>query len=164
MSNAGILDQTKLLSIIIDTREQLPYSFNPQRVRAIRRALPAGDYSIEGMETKVAVERKSLDDFAQTVIKNRNRFHAELKKLQTYDFACVIVEADLRDIVRGNYTSGASPESILGNLTSICAEWGIPVYCCSSRQLAIVFVEQWLEKVGRKMRRIMERMNNCEKN
>ena len=61
-------------TIVIDTREQEPYSFDSRLVAAVRRALPAGDYSVEGMEERVAVERKSLDDFVSTVIHARRRF------------------------------------------------------------------------------------------
>ncbi len=63
-----------LVPIVVDTREQEPYGFDAGRVRVIRRALPAGDYSLEGMESTVAVERKSLPDFVSTVIHSRPRF------------------------------------------------------------------------------------------
>ena len=72
--------------ILIDTREQNDYSFS---VPVVRRKLEAGDYSVEGLETRVAVERKSLSDFVSTVIHARKRFHAELRKLADYEFACV---------------------------------------------------------------------------
>ena len=35
--------------IIIDTREKHPFAFS-DRVTTIRKALPAGDYSVEGFE------------------------------------------------------------------------------------------------------------------
>ena len=71
-------------TIIIDTREQEPYSFDPRLVVAVRRALPAGDYSVAGLEGCVAVERKTLDDFVSTVIHSRERFREELRKLSGY--------------------------------------------------------------------------------
>ena len=45
------------IPIIIDTREQEAYAFDSQRFSTTRRALPAGDYSLDGSETRVAVER-----------------------------------------------------------------------------------------------------------
>ena len=57
------------VTVVIDSREQEPYGFNPHLVRPVRRALPAGDYSVEGHETTLAVERKTLDDFVGTVIR-----------------------------------------------------------------------------------------------
>jgi ERCC4-type nuclease len=47
------------ITVVVDTREQEPYTFDPRSVTVIRRALPAGDYSIEGHEDSVAVERKT---------------------------------------------------------------------------------------------------------
>jgi len=52
-------------TLIIDSMEQKPYSFKAFRkwfVAIERRKLPAGDYSIAGLEDRVAVERKSLQD------------------------------------------------------------------------------------------------------
>ena len=37
--------------IVIDTREQRPYSFAEEVAGSVRKALPAGDYSVEGWET-----------------------------------------------------------------------------------------------------------------
>jgi ERCC4-type nuclease len=70
----------------------------------VRRALPAGDYSIEGLEDSVAVERKTLEDFVSTVIRSRKRFTRELQRLAGYEAACIVVEADLSDILGGRLT------------------------------------------------------------
>ena len=51
--------------------------------------------------TRVAVERKSLADFVHTVIHDFDRFAAELEKLSHMDAACVVVEADLDEVLRG---------------------------------------------------------------
>jgi hypothetical protein len=40
---------------IADTREQEPYSFDSDKVSAVRKALPAGDYSLVGLEERVAI-------------------------------------------------------------------------------------------------------------
>lgn len=69
------------VTVVIDTREQEPYGFNPDMVRPVRRALPAGDYSIDGLEETIAVERKTLDDFVGTVMRARGRFYRELRRL-----------------------------------------------------------------------------------
>jgi len=138
------------ITVVVDTREQESYAFDPQCVTVIRRALPAGDYSIEGFEDSVAVERKSLADFVSTVIRGRDRFQKELKRLQSYEAACVVVEASLRDVLEGNYRSGAHPNSILGAILSIIVDFGIPVYFCSDRQVACRFVEGYLRRFHRK--------------
>jgi hypothetical protein len=118
-------------SIIIDTREQTPFSFlsitvdqqysgvrsKPQSrqsqqsqhiqigqdatdaetwtIPMIRGTLQQGDYGIEGMAARVAVERKSAADLFGTLSSGRKRFVRELERLQERcEFAAVVVEAD----------------------------------------------------------------------
>jgi len=142
-------------TIIVDTREQEPYEFPPSLVSLEKRALPAGDYSLAGLECEIAVERKSLDDFVHTVIRERDRFRNELKILQTYPCACVVVEANLDDVFTGDYRSGAHPNSILGATLSIIVDYGIPVYFCSNRQIARRFVMEFL------LRYYQKGVNSC---
>jgi len=138
------------VTIVVDTREQEPYAFDPERVIVTRKALPAGDYSIEGCEDSVAVERKTLEDFVSTVIRSRKRFKKELQRLAGYESACIVVEADLSDILGGRYRSGAHPNAVLGTVLSIVVDFGIPVFFCSDRQAACRFVEGYLLRFHRK--------------
>ena len=131
-------------TIIIDTREQEPYSFDPRLAAAVRRALPAGDYSVEGLEERVAVERKSLDDFVSTVIHARRRFRDELRKLAGYRAACVVVEAGVADVLLQRYRGEAHPNAVLGNTLSIIFDFHVPVFFCGSRQAACQFVQAYL--------------------
>jgi DNA excision repair protein ERCC-4 len=132
------------VTFVIDTREQEPLGFNPQLVRPVRRALPAGDYSVEGLEQTVAVERKTLDDFVGTVIRARERFYRELHRLSDYARACVVVEASLEDLLAGHYRGGAHPQALLGTALAITVDFGIPVFFCSNRQITCRFVEGYL--------------------
>ena len=141
------------ITVVVDSREQLPYAFDPGRTEVVRRALPAGDYSIEGHEESVAVERKTLEDFVSTVIRSRGRFFKELRILAGYDAACVVVEADLRDVLGGRFRSGAHPGAVLGSVLSIVVDFGVPVFFCSDRQAACRFVEDFLHRYHRKVSR-----------
>jgi ERCC4-type nuclease len=132
------------VTIIIDTREQEGYSFDPRLAATVRRALPAGDYSVAGMENTVAVERKSLDDFVSTVIHSRARFRKELRKLAEYRAACVVVEAGLLEVMLHRYRGDAHPNAVVGNALSIILDFRIPVFFCSSRQAACQFVQAYL--------------------
>jgi DNA excision repair protein ERCC-4 len=129
--------------IIIDTREQLPYFWGDDQP-TIRRALPAGDYSIDGYETRVAVERKTLDDFVNTITWGRARFMRELAKLQQYDMACVVVEGNLTQVAHHKYRSQAHPNSVLGTVIAICVDFDVPVFWCDGRQRAMEFTRRWL--------------------
>ena len=144
--------KTALVPIVSDTREQEPYGFDARRVRVIRRALPAGDYSIEGMETSVAVERKSLSDFVSTVIHNRPRFYRELSRFSGYLAAAVVVEGNLMDVLGGRYRSAAHPNALLGTIAAITVDFGVPVFFCSNRQAAARFVEAYLIRIYERSR------------
>lgn len=100
-------------TVVIDTREQLPWAFDTIPADAhqggagagyivvpkVVEALGAGDYSIVGYETRVAVERKSLADCFSTIGQGRDRFERELARLAGMDFAAVIVEEELSTIL-----------------------------------------------------------------
>jgi ERCC4-type nuclease len=131
-------------TVIIDTREQEPYSFDPRVATAVRRALPAGDYSVDGLEACVAVERKTLDDFVSTVIHNRARFREELRKLTGYQAACVVVEAGLIDVLQKRYRGDAHPNAVLGNALSLILDYRVPVFFCTTRQASCQFVQAYL--------------------
>lgn len=137
--------------VIADTRERQPYGFDPERVTVIRRALRSGDYSLDGFEERVAVERKTLDDFAQSLIRSRDRFLAEMRRLESFEAACVVVEGSLRDLLDGKAASGAHPSSLLGATLSVVVDQGIPVFFCSDRQAACRFVEGYLLRFHRRI-------------
>ena len=127
--------------IVIDTREKDEYSF---AVASIRRKLDAGDYSIEGLESQIAVERKSLDDFVSTVIHARRRFREELRKLAGFRAACVVVEASVADVLLQHYRGEAHPNAVVGSALSIILDFRVPVFFCGNRQAACQFVQAYL--------------------
>ena len=138
------------VTIITDSREQAPYRFNPAAVATTKQALPAGDYSVRGLETRIAIERKTLEDFVSTVIHHRTRFKRELEKLRNYEIACIVVEADLRDIVLGRYRSRAHPNAILASALAIYVDYQIPVFFCSDREITCRFVMGLLVRYQKK--------------
>ncbi len=136
--------------IVIDTREQEPYAFHPERAAVVRRALPAGDYSVDGLEGRVAVERKSLDDLVRTLIRDRERFRRELLALSDYEAACVVVEGSLSDVLTKRYRTGAHPFSVLGAVVSIILDHRVPVFFCGDRPCARQFTEAYLLRFHRR--------------
>lgn len=131
-------------TIVIDTREQQPYGFG---CAIERRKLDAGDYSVAGCESQIAVERKSLPDFVHTVIHESRRFRAELEKLSAFELACIVVEADLDAVLRGLRQPDlrmVTPGAVLGAALHIAVRHRVPVYWCGSRQAACAFTEALL--------------------
>jgi len=133
--------------IIIDSREQEPFTFDPARVTTRRAALPTGDYTLAGYEHRVGVERKAMDDFVSTVVRSRKRFAAELERLRDMEFSCIVVEGSLADVFAHRYRGGANPASVFGAVISIIVDHGVPVFFCSDRQIACRFAQDYLLRV-----------------
>lgn len=116
-------------TIVIDTREQSPFTFEgirsdacdgggPLVVGFARSTLASGDYSVVGLEEVVGVERKSLADLYSTIGQHRERFERELARLNEFRFAAVVVEADWRNIL------GAWPPRIRQLIDDLrCLKW-----------------------------------------
>lgn len=136
------------LHVICDTREQEPWDFTAAvpPVAVTRATLGAGDYSLAGHEHEVAVERKSLDDYVQTIIHDRERYMRELERLRTYRLAAVVVEASWQDVVDHNYTSRATPASVFGMTCCFIVDYGVPVYLIGNRALAARFALRLLRR------------------
>lgn len=135
-------------TIVIDTREQRPYTFDG--LSTVRRALPSGDYSLDGLEHSIAIERKSLDDWVHTILRARRRFRAELKRLQRMDFAAIVIEGSVADILAGRYKSDAHPRSILGMTASIMQHYRpVQVVFAGDRPHAAHVVRVLLEQAER---------------
>lgn len=140
------LDNLHKFTIVTDTREQTPWTF-PEGQHVITSKLDAGDYSVEGYENAVAIERKTLNDYCNTVIGQKKRFDRELDKLQAYRYPLIVVEANVSDIVEQRYTCKSHPMSILGRTIAIMTYRGIPVVFWGNRQTAQWLAEKWLRKV-----------------
>jgi len=110
--------------IIVDTREKDEYMFGD--IVTIRQKLDAGDYSVAGLEDRIVIERKNLDDFVGTVIYQKERFHNELCAMARMDFAAIVVEASLPDILEHRYKSGVIPTSVIGAAVAIMVEYKVP--------------------------------------
>lgn len=135
--------------IVIDTREQRPFEF-PGR-ETVTKALPVGDYSLVGFETEIAVERKSLDDFIGSLTRGRDRFMREMRALAAYQFGAVVVEAELRDLLSGHYTSRATAESMLASAMALVVNMGVHVQFCGDRVSARAWTEGFLDAAHRRI-------------
>lgn len=127
------MNKNELIHVLADTREQKMWSLDPSRFLTERATLRTGDYTIAGLEDRFVVERKNLGDFVGTVIGDWIRFRKELYRLAAFDFAAVVVEADLAEVFAHRYESEANPESVIGRANAIYLDHGIPVFWWGSR-------------------------------
>ncbi len=133
---------------VFDTREKDEYTFGD--VVTIKQKLDAGDYSVAGLEDRIAIERKNIDDFVGTVIYHQDRFHEELILLARLEFSAIVVEASLKDILEHRYKSGVHPASVIGAAVAVMVEYRIPIIFAGSRQLACHVTQKILERFALK--------------
>lgn len=145
-NNGGTLP---MLTIIVDTREQDAYEFPGGDVLIIKQKLDAGDYSLVDHERHVAVERKNLDDFVKTVVLDMKRFRMELKALEKMDFAAVVVEGTIQDILSSRYKLGVHPQSVIGATAAIMMDYGVPIIFAGTRAAACHMTRSLLERYAR---------------
>lgn len=100
-------------TVLVDSREQAPFTFTGFRGIITRQrnkqteklnlplliptrvvGLTTGDYSIEGQQYRIAVERKSLVDFFGCCGTDRERFEDQLRRLNDLEIAEVVIEGD----------------------------------------------------------------------
>ena len=96
--------------LIQDTREQNGFGLLFKSSYLIE-GLPVGDYSIAGLQDRIAIERKSLSDLVGSLTHGRERFERELAKARSYQFFAVVVEGSASAILRGEFgRSQANPQ------------------------------------------------------
>jgi ERCC4-type nuclease len=141
--------------ILVDSREQLPlplFANHPNWIAAERRAtLKTGDYSVEGMEDLLTLERKSLADIVNCTNVSRERFIAGCARMAKFRWKAILIEATYEDIKRGWDTdeiqSDVHPNSVCGLLDAVEAKFGIAVLLASRhRELATERAASWLSK------------------
>lgn len=111
----------------------------------------AGDYTVEGMEKLLGLERKSLADLVACTVTYRRRFLAACGRLARLPWKAILVEATLEDIKGGfapfDIPSQVHPNAVCGTLDAIEAKFGIPIiYASTARELATERAASWLSK------------------
>lgn len=119
----------------MDTREQTPWDFGPLPV--LRAKLDAGDYSLEGHERRVAIERKSKEDAWGCVGHGRKRFDAAVERLAQVAYPAIVIESDLLDFQSPPaYVERITPAQAVGSYISWMTRWRIPVVWAHNREYA----------------------------
>jgi ERCC4-type nuclease len=142
--------------VLVDSREQMPlYLFenHPNWFGGERRvALNAGDYSVEGMENVLSLERKSMADAIGRTMAGRERFISSCARLGKFRWKAILIEASYEDMKTPYYkfedlVTEAHPNAVCGTLDAIEAKFGIPIlYSSRNRNLASEKAASWLSK------------------
>lgn len=140
------LDPPLSRPIIVDTREQIPWTFDMVdrgtgeyfQYDQVLGTLTEGDYSLVGLEDYIRIERKTLADLVQTVIHNRDRWCAELERLsEKIEHPHVFIEANWEDVQAEVYRSAAKPRAIVASIDAFEHDFRpVKFRFCGSRLLA----------------------------
>lgn len=119
-------------TVLVDTREQSAFKFQNIKgdksdavkvgkekviptliVPVEHKGLKTGDYSIKGLEDRVSIERKSLEDFFHCVGSDRDRFVRQLERLNQLERGVMMIEADWNRILQGAPRSELLPKTVV---------------------------------------------------
>lgn len=145
--------------IVIDTREQLPFSF--QNVESAsgyrftgqeRGTLDVGDYSPAlvaggGREIlPVAVERKTLSDLYASVTRGRQRFEREMgRAVDGHIQLHVVVESDFAGVGSSPSKTTVTPKVVYHTIASWAVRYGIHFWMPGHRSTAQAWAFRLLE-------------------
>lgn len=121
---------------IIDSRERYGYTFSRHGVSLLRRVLSAGDYGVEiNGSIAVAVERKSIADFATSLVDGSLNF--AMAELASLPLAAVVVEGTYSSLLRHQYTRTGFIPDLVARLQVRYPS--VPIIFAESRK----FGEEW---------------------
>ncbi len=101
----------------VDQQEKRPLALDlylPCRVMH----LPTADYSVVGLTSMIAVERKSLADAVLCAGRERDRFDACIKRMKSYEVRALVIEASWAEIEAGAWRSQLKPSQLKAALYS----------------------------------------------
>lgn len=141
-------------TIIVDTREQQPWSFDNHVIA--HKKLDTGDYSIEGLEHLLGIERKkSVSEFANNI--TESRFKDVVMRMSQLKYSFLLLEFDLKDVLI--YPIGStvpkkmwdkikiSPAFLIKHILELQLNHNIKVIFCGSSSNAEKIAEHILKKV-----------------
>lgn len=141
-------------TIIVDTREQKPWGFS--EYTTAHRKLDTGDYSIEGLENILCIERKqSSSEFANNIVESR--FKDVIERMSQIKYAFLLLEFHLEDLLI--YPKGStvprkmwdkikiSPAFLIKNIIELQLNHNIIVYFCGNSSNAEKMAEYLFKKI-----------------
>jgi ERCC4-type nuclease len=137
-------------TILRDTREQRPWSFDDLPVETQDVTLSTGDYAVpthcthdpdlDTYHPSFAVERKSGHDFLTALTWDRDRFTRELRRAADWPHPlAVVVESRWQTLLRnrGCMTSrDVHPEQIVGTIAAWTSHYNVAFHFADTRQRA----------------------------
>ena len=127
--------------LVRDTREQNGFSFPLHSV--VDKKLDTGDYSIEGFEGEVCVERKTIPELWGLI--NLSRFRRELERMEVFHRKMVVIEGSIPDALLGNRFSKIPGARVVKTMLRWEAHYGVAFHWCTNRSEAQAVTLRFLE-------------------
>lgn len=140
---------------LVDNREQLPWDLSP--MRSVPATLQTGDYTIQGCENDVRIERKERDDLLQCFGPARDRFFREMERFAAFPIRVLIAETSWQELERGGWRSAITPASAVGSTLGLIAQ-GVPVILAGDRERAQRYAAKFLFIAARREYRRLRAM------
>jgi ERCC4-type nuclease len=137
-------------TIVVDTREQNPFSFARFQgwfAGVEKKPLAIGDYSVAGLEGVCAVERKDLSDLVRSFTVDRSVFVERLRRMSEFPDRLLIVTAALGQVKARYEHSPANPNQITQSLIATLAGLRVPFLCVETHELGEEIVASYLYQV-----------------
>ena len=147
-------------TIIIDSHEHMGYSFDrfPKWIeKTIRKPLRVGDYTIEGLEDEIVIERKTQEDLVNCVLQERYNFIRYCERLSKFPEKYIEIETSLTQLKTPYSWSMGHPNAVVGSLLAIQERWHIPIIFAdhfilaeewTASALSKFYTFHWLQKNG----------------
>lgn len=133
-----------MIPVIVDTKEKQPWTFNSfPTISTTASSLKTGDYTIDGMEDILCIERKkSVAEFAQNI--TQARFLRELVRMKDFSYRFILLEFDLRHVddfpmelpFRVRSIIKVNSAFIMKKIVEIQIKYDINILMCSNRGYA----------------------------
>lgn len=137
-------------TVIVDTREQNPFSFARFRgwfKGVTHKALKVGDYSVAGLEEVCTVERKDLPDLVHSFTTDRAVFVKRLREISRYPHRLLVVTEPLSMVKSPYGGTSLSPNRITQSLIATLVGAEVPFICTETHELGAEVVASYLYQV-----------------
>ena len=134
--------------IVVDTREKRPFEFSSGTF-TVTRTLDTGDYSVDGLERYIRIERKSFDDLWNCIGTRREDFKKQLDRLRCYPLHGLLVETNKNSILLGNPRSKLPGDQALLFLLDLTSKYAIvPLFCGThGAQVCQMLLARWAQRM-----------------
>lgn len=133
--------------VIQDTRERLPFDLSFYGFEVERRKLDCGDYSLDGMENFISIDRKkSVSELASNLFEDYVRFKKELIRSQEISHFILLFEFPLEYLLIYPHGSGiprrkwpylrATPRKMLERIKLLYETYGVKCIFSQNREEA----------------------------